>query len=1003
MLRFSRAALLAIVLVSSPLGAQGVSVARGWTLQQWTIDDGLPQSTVNAIHQGRDGFLWLATNGGLARFDGIQFETFSRAEHPGLGSERLLSIAGGSGGDLWIGSEHGLIRRSAHGFTTWRAVDGLPSDLVNAVFVDSANVVWAGTQLGLVQLVGDSLRTYGTPDGLRSAAVSGVVADGQDGIWVNMFWAGSVARRGNAFDVATSDAHWARDIGDFLIRDSQGRRWHRSRSGRGMWREIDDRFLLVEPALRPPGWFVSGMVNAPDGALWYATFPRGEVWRVSPEALREGAGAERIAVLADRVQTLAFDREGNLWMGSEVRGLFRLRAQFVRTLTAADGLRGASMAALIPDRQRAEMIVGGNCGGLHRVRSGSSTTVTAVTVAAIGTPSPCVWALAHDSTGSLWIGLHGGGLHEVRADRSLRQFRMADGLPADEVFALLAARDGRLWVGTSRGLAVLHNGQLARWHAGDVAATRSIRALVEDTDGTVWVGSVSGLGRIRGDSTRWWTAADGLSHDYVRAIVRDDTGALWLGTYGGGLSRFDGTTFTTVNAARGLPDDFLSSIVPDGAGNFWMSSNHGIFRAGVADLEAVAHGRRPRLSATLYDRADGMLNAEANGGFQPSGVRHGDGTLWFATIEGVAVIDPTRVVEVAAAPQTWILRATADGVPLDVSTRLVVPPGTRQLEIHYTAPTFTAPDKTRFRYRLEGFDPDWVDVGARRVAYYTAPPAGEHRFLVGAANRGGDWTTTPTTLAVNVVPFVWQRWWFTPLLSLLVLLLAVQLVRRRFALLARERAQREAFARELLDRQESERKRIAGELHDGLSQELLVVTNRSTLALRADSVPDDARHHLELIGGAAQGALESVRSLARALRPHQIDRLGLTQAIESQLLQATEAAGLTLDLTLASMDERFDDDARIHVFRIVQEVVNNVIKHAQATTLWVEATVMGSEVMLRLRDDGRGFSPSGAEGFGMTGIAERVRLLGGTWQVTSAPGEGCEYRFVLPTLTRTAL
>jgi signal transduction histidine kinase len=333
---------------------------------------------------------------------------------------------------------------------------------------------------------------------------------------------------------------------------------------------------------------------------------------------------------------------------------------------------------------------------------------------------------------------------------------------------------------------------------------------------------------------------------------------------------------------------------------------------------------------------------------------------------------------------------------------VVLPAGGRALEVDYTGISFTAPEHVRFRYRLMGYDDDWVEAGTRRTAYYTRVPPGRYTFRVTAAARTGVWADPAATLGVRVRPWLWQTWWFRTG-AVLVLAAAVSLaVRARLARLHEARARQEAFARQLIESQEAERKRIAGELHDGLGQDLLVVKNRVVLARRHGTLPDATLAELAQIEEAATAALQGVRALSRGLRPYQLDRLGLAQAIEGVVKQAADSAGVDLDLAVDAIDGRVAKDDEIHVLRVVQEAVTNALKHGAPRRLDVRVAAADGAVRAVVRDDGRGFTverdragrPVG--GFGLAGIAERVRLLGGTFDVRSAPGAGAEVTITIP-------
>jgi signal transduction histidine kinase len=434
-------------------------------------------------------------------------------------------------------------------------------------------------------------------------------------------------------------------------------------------------------------------------------------------------------------------------------------------------------------------------------------------------------------------------------------------------------------------------------------------------------------------------------------------------------------------------------------GNLWMSCNRGIYRVRKEELNAFAAGRRSSITSIAYGKADGMLSVECNGGYAPAGVRALDGKLWFPTAEGVAVIDPA-VLRANPLPPPVIIESTLidhTKGPLDGTLRIA--PGHKNLEIEYTAPSFINSDQIRFRYRMEGLDSDWVDAGVRRTAYYSHLPPGKYRFKVIAGNSDGVWNTQGQSIAVIVAAPWYRTWWFAAMVCLLLAAGVMIAWRSRGAELERRRATQEAFARQLIASQENERKRIAAELHDTLGQRLVVIKN---LALfQADAPPGDL-HMVDEISAEASLAIRETKEISFNLRPFQLDRLGLTKAIEAILKRLSAASGIHFSFEYDEVDDLLTEEVRIGLYRIVQEALNNVVKHAQAKEARIRIRHQDGHMLLRIEDDGRGFTqpmrPSGSDlgGFGLTGMAERAMFLGGEFKVRSAPGHGAVITIEVP-------
>jgi signal transduction histidine kinase len=463
---------------------------------------------------------------------------------------------------------------------------------------------------------------------------------------------------------------------------------------------------------------------------------------------------------------------------------------------------------------------------------------------------------------------------------------------------------------------------------------------------------------------------------------------LWLGTYDTGLFRYANGKFTNYTTRQGLLDNGAFQIIEDRRGNLWLSCNVGIYRVARQELEAVAEGRARSVTSVTYSKRDGMLSAECNGGSQPAGVRACDGRLWLPTQKGVAVIDPESIAPNVRRPPVVIGHVLVDQQPAGRSGAIEIRPGQSDLEIHYAALTFLRPELARFKYRLEGLDSDWVDAGPRRTAYYSHLGFGTYRFRVIAANRDGVWNMEGASIEVRSIPPLWRTWWFEALSGVALAALGRYFFQRRIRRLERERAAHEAFARQLIESQERERKRIATELHDGLGQTLSIIKNRAVLSLQAER-QDRALAQMEEIADAAGEALGEVREIVYGLRPVEIDRLGLTKAIGAMVKKVSASSGMRIRADVDSLDGALSAETEMNVYRIVQEGLSNMVKHSGASDAAVEIRRRAQSVEIVMKDSGRGFSPESAgAGLGLLSMSERARLSGGKFQVTSAPGQG---------------
>jgi len=971
-----------------------------FALDQWTTADGLPQNSVTSIVEAPDGYLWIGTFGGLARFDGTSFHPEGRVDSSGHHIDRVLALAVGPDSALWIGTEDGLLRYKNEVYQRFSAADGLPDNQVTVLHLDHAGVLWVGTQRGIGRLVGagrfEALRSIG---GVPLEQVTALVEDAAGVLW------GSAGDRLVTLPGGTlASARWqpppvpgARAL---LQRDRGGALWFSLT--RGVARVDSGAARVYRDVSGASGPAVVG--EDPAGGLWLGTNNDG---LFSVEFEHGSATATRYPLpdrgTAYRVRAVYVDREGDTWFGTNASGLLRAKRNLFTTYTTASGLSHDVATAVYEDAE-GTLWAGTNCGGLNAIDL-SRQTVRLFKPRRPGDPrgDACVFALTEAPAGTMWAGTWGGGLTRIIGSREER-WKHLPGLRDSVVLALFTDREGAVWVGTnSGGLAALRHVRVAASYTTENGlADNSVHCIYQTRDGALWIGTLKGVSRLVDGRITSYKGADGLSAEYVRAIHQDPDGNLWLGTYGGGLDLLRDGRFTAITRRDGLADDVVSAILEDDRGNLWMSGNRGIFRVARGDLLAFADGRLPRVHSVLYGPGDGLRKAETNGGFQPAAWKDGSGRLWFPTVEGLAMVDPARIQVIDRPPPVQIEEVVVNGVSHVPSDEIEVGPERSNLEFRYTGISLSDPQDVTFRYRLDGFDPDWVEAGTRRVAYYPGLRPGRYTFVVTAANRDGIWNEAGSSLRLRVVGPFWSTRWFRLGSAVGVLALLLAAWWQRDAAARRDRLAQEEFARQLIESQERERQRIGGELHDGLGQQLLVVRHRAQVALQGPDLSGRARDQLQQIAEVAAQTLETVRGLAHNLTPYQLDHLGLARALHAVAEDVVGPSGIRLEVSIDEIDDLLPTESEINLYRIVQEALNNIVRHAGATSVALEVRRTGERIAVTIRDDGQGFQvrrDAGGRvvsGFGLSGMAERARILHGQFQVSSTPGEGTRIELFIP-------
>jgi signal transduction histidine kinase len=475
----------------------------------------------------------------------------------------------------------------------------------------------------------------------------------------------------------------------------------------------------------------------------------------------------------------------------------------------------------------------------------------------------------------------------------------------------------------------------------------------------------------------------------VRIIYEDSEGTIWVGTYDQGLVRIKDRKITSYTMKEGLFNNGVFQILEDARENFWISSNLGIYRVSKKELTDYAEGHVKSITSVPYGKRDGMISSECNGGVQPAGVKTLDGKLWFPTQAGVVVVDPDAVPVSAQPPPVMIEEFLINNEPVAFGEVVKISPGTENFEIHYTGLSFIMSERIGFKYKLEGLDRDWVDAGTRRIAYYSHVPPGNYTFKVIAANRDGIWNLEGASIPIRIIPPFWKTWWFVSLSVLTFIALVWVSFRLRIAQLEKERRAQESFSRQLINSQESERQRIAAELHDSLGQHLLIIKNSALLGINVLNGHDRGKEQLSDISETASRAIDEVREISYNLRPYQLDDLGLTKAIEYILAKVASSSKIRFSSELDRIDDVFSPEAEINIYRIVQESLNNIVKHSRAESAKVSIKRDARHIDIIIQDDGRGLDTEKTNGgFGLKGISERARILGAKYVIHSAAGQG---------------
>ncbi|MBI3450369.1 MAG: ATP-binding protein [Acidobacteria bacterium] len=971
---------LAFAIGAARGAATGVP-APGYNLRTWGTDDGLPSDAVIDLAQTPDGYLWAGTNAGLARFDGVRFTVFDRRNTPELPSDQCGPLLVTKEGLLWIGAMGGAIARyDGRRFTTFGRAEGSKFEYATYFLSDAAGRLWIGTNDLLHMWDGSRFRTFPAEGADALPRGVPVIERPKGSIWVRgLNGRLRFVRDGAVVDAGPEESRVTSGLTGGVARPARGRGetilWIQNQPVR-ITKASNGKLESFDVNARTPTDQITGAVETTRGELWVGL-------RESGIRVIEGGAVSVIGEVdglpSGRINGLLEDREGNIWAGTS-GGLTRIRPRPFSSWTGATGLPEEKTWAIFEDHRGdiwagTETIAERYHGGAW-IRYSKSD----------GLPGAGVVSFAEDRDGLVWIGTT-SGLASFDGFRFTR-YGVADGLPHDNIRALMVDREGRLWIGTSAGgAAVRENGMFRAYGPKDGLAGNWVRFIHEDASGDIWFATTSGVSRLHAGAFTTFTTKDGLADDRVLAIAEDGDGGVWFGTYREGLSRYRDGRFTTVSTAQGLFDDTILRILEDSSRRWWMSSARGVFRVDVKALEEVADGRARRLVSVAFDRADGLPTTDCGGGTQPSGWRARDGSLWFPTSRGLAVVDPSRVRANEVPPHVLLEEVLLDQARAPEPSAVKVPAGTRRVELHFTATSLSAPDRVRFRYRLEGFDPDWIDAGSRRVAYYTGLRPASYKFRVAAANESGVPSESEATADVTVLPFFYETAWFYFFCAALAAAAAFAAYRYRVR-------QIEARYGAVV----AERERIARELHDTIAQGFTGVSMQlEAAASRLADLPDSARENLDRARLLVRSSLADARRSVRDLRPNLLESADLPASLRAVASELTAGTDVRAEVTARGFRGRLAPRIEDALFRIGQEAMTNAIRHGRCRHLRVELSAEGGRATLAVRDDGAGFDPAATPpGSGMTGMRERMRRIGGEIRFESRPGAGTTIEAAVP-------
>ena len=946
----------------------GLSDNPDYLIDAWQTDEGLPSQAVTAILQAHDGYLWIGTSNGLARFDGVRFTTFRALDTPELGSNRILTLYEDRQGSLYIGTDGGgLTCYEAGRFVERSTKEGLSSPAVLCACEDNDRQLWVGTSSGLNRWEQSRFVSFFESEGLQDDRVSAIalLPGGKLIFATGKGLAEFEATRFTSYQPVGHRLH--RDI-HLLQPGREGCLWLADEAG--LWRfnlQSSGEDTLVYPGL------VTSLVQRSTGDIWFGA--AGGSLRRMPGRAQNHPSVE-VEHFSSAITVLREDREGSLWLGTANEGLRRLKPPPLRLMALPDNL--AKQEAPSMERISSGAVWAGSSAGTLCVWQRDALSL----LKCPRLPEDAlINVISGDNKSGLWIGTLGNGLFHWKDDQLLH-LSQRDGLSDSDIEALCTDGHDSVWLGTRNGgLNHFQNGRITRFLTPWGFTGHYASAITQDRSGHLWIGTTGdGLFRLSNSAFSTYTMRNGLPSDRVHVLLADDDGAVWIGT-DSGLVWLKDQHLATFTAKNGLPDDGIYQLQDDGGGNLWVGCNRGVYRLRKQQLRDYAEGRARFIDAVGYGKLDGLPGLQCVPGAQVVNNDQRDGSLWFLTSKGMVVIRSRESLSNPLPPPVILEQMLVDNEPVPLAEPVRVLPGKEKIQFQYTALSLAAPEKIRFRCQLTGFDPDCVDVGGSRRAAYTKVPPGRYRFHVLACNNDGLWNESGASLAFVVAPF----WWDTTLFRLAALVVAGSVAAGLHRL-------RQARRREI----EQLRVRLAGDLHDELGSSLWSITLLSGMLQKHGQMGEEERRDLGEIHRIATQTSNAIRDIVWLINP-------AFDTVQDLVLRMKDFAGTILrgvecrwHCEGVDLSRRLTLNFRQNFFLAFKEALTNVAKHARATEVDIRLEEQPGLWKLSIRDNGVGFKPSApAKGFGLISLQRRAENIGGTLWIESEPNRGATIVFTM--------
>lgn len=1003
-------------------------------VEKISLEHGLSQVNVRCILQDKNGFMWFGTQDGLNRYDGYEFVKFKwdPSDSNSIPGNLISSLIEDDKGNIWIGTMGGLavynpfenrLKKIDH---KKDENDLLPGN-ISALCKSKDGSVWISDySLGLFKydLTKNKFTIFQAdpllPAGLEDNIITAVIEDKNQNVWIGTFSKGLVrydpysksftkykeSINGLSSNSITSlcideDYLYIGTMNGLNVLNTKTGTVHKYNKQPNISSTISSNHILtIYKDIKGNIW-----LGTENGGLNLFNPTKKQFTRIMHEPLLENS------ITDNTIYSIFRDKSDNLWLGTSSSGINKINLQpnKFNSISKKNDIKGLlknySIRSLLVDND--ENLWLGTDFGLYRFDS-TRDKVTSYFFNPNDDNSindNKVWAITQDRNGDVWIGTQRGLARFNKKKENFSRFVYSGGssekLPVFIIRSLYADKNNTIWFGTY-GAGLFSFSPVKNqftYYFEKIKEPAALNDLVifqifEDERGNLWLVAPSGLASYNpatNEYKRFFSGGkDDRPSDYqpLYSLLEYDKKNFWLGTLGNGFVKFDreNLTYSTYNEKSGLANNVVYAILPDRQNNLWIATNNGISKFKITTG-----------AFKNFDMNDGLPGNEFNTGAYFIDKK---GILYFGSTDGLVYFNPDSLVENQNPPQIAVTNFRIFDKPVSLNKvylkgdEIELAYDDNYFSLEFAALDFTSPAKNKYAYMLEGYDKKWIFPGKRRYAAYTNLDAETYKFLVKASNNDGYWSSNNFYVQIKINPPYWETWWFRLLAVSLLVLTGGLLYSKRIDHLRKEALVQQRFSKQLIESQEAERYRIASELHDGLGQNLIAIINRAKMALKK---PDyySASNQLEAISETALDSIEEVRRIARNLHPYQLNSIGLTKTIEGMLEKLNEATDLKIAHDIDNIDETFDSEEKINIFRIVQEAMNNVIKHASADTARVIIKIRDKGVNIAIEDDGRGIKEEElsnilklSKGFGLLGMRQRVDFLKGTFNISSIENKG---------------